>query len=266
MRSYSIVVLGIALAGSIGLYGVRAYARQNAIAGPIQDGAVGVRTRTTTQADPAPLVNREEKIVASLRLSQGQMTRYQALARELKSRNAALYAMSSGHIARGQEINAWWRASLQKVFTPRQYQQYLEAWNRPILTSDQVMASGTPFGGMEERILAQLGLSASQKTRIAAHLKRMDAYNKDLYALFRTGTGEEIAQKSSQGNRLYKQGMQEIMTPAQYEAWIRAWDDVMRPFMGHGDPGVRARIVGADEKASNTVFSPIRARNPQDPR
>jgi Spy/CpxP family protein refolding chaperone len=271
----------LATAAGLAVIGVVAYACQAlpvSARGPSQ-GLTSLGSSSKT----------EEEAVKAIGLNRQQEATFWRLKKEVDARSAAMKQLPSGHFEVGAQINQWWRASLQRLFTPKQWRAYQAYWSgggvsprapMPGLRSNsgssiaiagrvgsQVGTAYSPgaaagasptamFGDMESRILAGLNLTPEQRKRIDAHYAAMEVDMQELRALWKGTDANAVAWKGSDINKKFRAWMKEIMGPDLYAQYVAAWDEAMLPFTRNANPNLRASIV-VNGQRSSAQFRPL---------
>lgn len=181
------------------------------------------------------LKRHEARVVKALGLTPKQKSDYDKLKAKISSDSAQLASMSSVKEEKGLNININLHTGLKKIFSQAQYKKYMEMWE-PVDFSGGVnpMASGSPFGGVDEEILTYLKLSPKQWDEYRAFMKE---------DRIKLGQFQELAKQEpakapkfgSDWNRWSRAEMYRILGEDKYYEWVRHWEDVTSS--GRRDPG-----------------------------
>ncbi|MCC7229640.1 MAG: hypothetical protein IT203_04540 [Fimbriimonadaceae bacterium] len=190
--------------------------------------------QTREEDSRVALLRHESRVIQALKLTAKQKADYDDLKASVKAETAKLASMTSGQANRGRQINADYHNGMKRIFTPAQYQKYMDMWAPVDLNAGQApMASGTPFGGTDELILNYLKVTPSQWNQYRAYQKeneiKLQQY-RDLFHQDRT----KGAYFGNELNRWTRSEMYRILGEDKYYEWVRLWDQVMSPYIANG--------------------------------
>jgi hypothetical protein len=185
----------------------------------------------TSSGKQAPKVKespeqKQERILAALKLSKKQRQDYDKLVEWKKEETKKMYAQGAGAMEYGMKLNQGWRAGLQKIFTPDQWNMFVDMSGYGFLATSGIAGTGSPadsFGSKEDQILASLNLSDKQKKEIKELYAQLAIENQKLKELWDGTDAHAIGVQGGKINRMQNEGMKRIMTPEQHASYLKQW-------------------------------------------
>lgn len=202
--------------------------------------------RQTREEDSRIALERHDaRVIRALSLNAKQKADFDALKAKVKSESGKLAGMANGRVERGQQINSDFHAGMNRIFTAAQYQKYNEMWAPVDLTGGRApMASGTPFGGQDEVIVAYLKPTSAQWAQYREFLRETEVKLQQYRDLFKQDPNKG-AWFGHDLNRWTRSEMHRILGEDKYYEWVRLWDQLMSPYLANG-----AKHVGSTRAAA----------------
>lgn len=187
---------------------------------------------------------RFDNAIEAIKLSPKQREEYDKAVIWMKEESAKMKAQGAGAMNYGVKLNTEWRAKLQKILTPAQWDKLLDLTGYNYLKNENADTNpAAKFGSLEDQILASLNLTSKQKKEIAELYKELEAETEKLNEIWKGDDWKAVGRQGSKINKMQKDGMKRILTPEQLAAYLKAWKQDVKPqpdgkFYSPGKPGV----------------------------
>lgn len=198
----------------------------------------GGASRSNAGTEPkSPEQIRFDNAIDAIKLSAKQRDEYDALVQWMKSETKKMKEQGAGAMNYGQSLNTKWRAKLQALLTPAQWDKLLDLTGYNYL-KDEVKVAGTStqggnpaakFGSLEDQILATLNLTKKQREEIDALYAAIDVETKKLDEIWKGDDWRAVGRQGTKINNMQKDGMKRILTPEQLAKYLKAWKQDVKP-------------------------------------
>lgn len=260
MLKKTLNLVGIAMALSLVTYAISESL-------PGSNDKATTKTRVKRGTGPTGNYDRERDIVNKLNLTDDQYRAYAVVQETMRKGCDEMRKLKSGHMERGAELNRNMHDGLERAFGTLKYATYRRLW----FTGAEASTRGhvTSFGGADERILSEIGISSDQWKAYEDLQTKVDTMDAEIQAAWGAEDHKTVYSKGAALNRFNRDGMKKLLTKPQYEKWTAEWlkfakvtpgavdaEKRQRDAIRQGDQGVvfgPAKLMGGGGSSSGTA-------------